>query len=251
MENMKKLETLRERCLGFLSKTGGHRGFSNNLNWERHVREVKYALGFVPRSGKILDVGCGVGHTTCISKIFREDVKIYGFDIGGKFIWKNLTSFGVNFLICNAEDSCFKDETFDVIISFGVIEHTNNRNVFLREIRRILKPGGYFFVFDLPTKYSLSEAFLARMIQVLKSDKIFFHDKRYTKKETEVLFSMNGFSVDVKEDFLIPSQVDRISGFLGRVFNKNCKKIDKLDKLILKTPLKIFSQAFMVRARKL
>jgi len=257
MKIEKKISELRKICLDsstkkFPIKTPcGPYIFFSNLNWERYIKGIKYYLNFVPNGGKVLDVGCGIGHTTCISKIMRKDIDIYGFDIQKNLIWKRLAEYNVDFLICNTEYSCFEDESFDIVISFGVIEHTKNRNLFIKEIKRILKPGGYFFVFDLPSKYSFSEAFLGKIIQFLKNDKIFFHEKMYIKKEVKDVFLKNGFSVVVKEQFLIPAQVDRISRFICNVFNKNYKNIIKIDQLILKTPLKIFSQAFMVKAKKL
>jgi SAM-dependent methyltransferase len=247
------LSFLRNQCIKFLTNSpGGPFTQLSNLNWERHVERIKCALDYVPKKGKILDVGCGPGHTTCMSKIFRNDIKSFGFDIGKKYFWGKLENdFEVSFLINNAETSCFENGVFDVVISFGVIEHTRDHNKFLKEINRILKPRGYFFAFDLPTKYSFSEAFLTRIIQVFRKEKIFFHDKRYTKIEVENLFSRNGFSASVREQFFIPAQVDRVSGILGKIFNKNYKTIDKIDKLILQTPLKFFSQVYFVQARKL
>ena len=252
MRIKEKLDSLRKKYIEFLiNDPGGPFTVISNLNWERHLRGVESVLDFVPKNGRILDVGCGGGHTTCISKILRDDIDIFGLDIEKKYFWKEFTNYNVNFLLCNVENSCFKDQIFDVVISFGVIEHTKNPDNFLKEIRRMLKNNGYFFVFDLPTKYSFSEAFLARIIQIFSGKKLFFHERRYTKKEVESLFSRNGFSVSIKEEFFIPTQIDRVSRFLGEIFNKNYKKIDKIDKLILKTPIKFFSQSFMLQAKKL
>ena len=40
----------------------------------------------------------------------------------------------------------FKDSTFDVIVSFETIEHLPDDYRFLREVIRVLKPEGYFFI---------------------------------------------------------------------------------------------------------
>jgi SAM-dependent methyltransferase len=40
----------------------------------------------------------------------------------------------------------FKSDTFDVVISFQVIEHIKNDSFYLEEIRRILKPGGKAYI---------------------------------------------------------------------------------------------------------
>src|SRR5262249_10267030 len=44
----------------------------------------------------------------------------------------------------------FADASFDLVVSFGVLEHVRDDRGSLREIHRILKPGGRFFFTFLP-----------------------------------------------------------------------------------------------------
>lgn len=252
MSTQEALYFLRKKLIAISSNDpGGPYVFLSNMNWERHLKEVRKALDIVPKKGKILDVGCGGGHTTCIAKILRKDIEVYGIDIIKKAFWEELKVFGGEYIISDAENCCFLDESFDMAFSFGVIEHTKNPLKFLKEINRVLKPGSTFFIYDLPTRYAFSEAVLGHGLQFFTGKKMFFHNKRYTKKEVEEIFSKAGFSTIIGEDFIIPTQVDRISRYMGIFFNKNYKKIEKVDKIILKTPLKIFSQAYFVEAKKL
>ena len=48
----------------------------------------------------------------------------------------------------------YEDETFDVVISTQVLEHAQNKDTCLREIRRVLKPGGWS-MHQLPSKWFL------------------------------------------------------------------------------------------------
>jgi ubiquinone/menaquinone biosynthesis C-methylase UbiE len=56
----------------------------------------------------------------------------------------------------------FDDESFDLVVSIGVLEHvrdTNNTEIdSLSEIRRVLKPDGIFICYHFPNKYSWIEA---------------------------------------------------------------------------------------------
>jgi SAM-dependent methyltransferase len=55
--------------------------------------------------------------------------------------------FGLNnaqILQMNAEDLQFADNSFDFVWSWGVIHHSANPQQILKEIRRVLKPGGSF-----------------------------------------------------------------------------------------------------------
>lgn len=56
----------------------------------------------------------------------------------------------------------FDDESFDLVVSIGVLEHvreTNNTEInSLSEIRRVLKPNGIFICYHFPNKYSWIES---------------------------------------------------------------------------------------------
>lgn len=62
----------------------------------------------------------------------------------------------------------FADATFDVVVSVGVLEHVRETGgdelASLKEIHRILKPGGYFICYHFPNRHSWIE-FLARRTQ--------------------------------------------------------------------------------------
>ncbi len=50
----------------------------------------------------------------------------------------------------------YADNTFDVIISGHIIEHTENPSKYLKENLRVLKTGGYLFL-EYPTRYHHTE----------------------------------------------------------------------------------------------
>jgi SAM-dependent methyltransferase len=61
----------------------------------------------------------------------------------------------------------FEDRSFDAVLSIGVLEHVRETGgdeiASLREIRRILRPGGFFICVHLPNRFSWIE-FLARAL---------------------------------------------------------------------------------------
>lgn len=88
-------------------------------------------------SAKLLDVGCGDGRRTMrfAERIGTDD--IVGIDA------KN---FGVSFGFVRGninEGLPFEDGTFDVVISRYVVEHVSSTDLFVKEIYRVLKRGGY------------------------------------------------------------------------------------------------------------
>jgi ubiquinone/menaquinone biosynthesis C-methylase UbiE len=79
------------------------------------------------RAGAILS---GVDLTDASIKMTCNRLKLYGF-----------TS---NLLRCDAEDLPFEDQSYDIVYSWGVIHHSENPQIIISEINRILKSEGEF-----------------------------------------------------------------------------------------------------------
>lgn len=122
------------------------RGIKYNLfqkYW--HLRRFVEVLKVVrPVNGPVLDIGCHSG--TFTSKILTKigSREIYGIDVSGQAIslaQKRIT-YG-NFRVADAEVLPFKNNFFEAIFCLEVLEHVDNPLAVLKEIRRVLKKGGY------------------------------------------------------------------------------------------------------------
>jgi SAM-dependent methyltransferase len=82
----------------------------------------------------------------------------------------------------------FESESFDIVLSMGVLEHVENDLASLMEIHRILKPRGLFFCFFLPFVGSWTQ-YLMRS----KGDN--YHDRLYTKSKVNSLLKETGFEL--------------------------------------------------------
>ena len=106
--------------------------------------------------GVLLDVGCGTGNLT---KYFlgKSGWEVTGIDISEEMVKlaeKRLSGF--QFFIRAAEETFLNDASFDAVMGFSVLHHIPDLRIFFDEVRRVLKPGG-FFVFAEPVYSSLSE----------------------------------------------------------------------------------------------
>ncbi len=94
---------------------------------------------------RVLEVGGGMG--TDLSQFARYGALVTDLDLSLGHLSlarKNFSLRGLNgsFLHADAETFPFRDESFDVVYSNGVIHHTPNTSDVVQEIYRVLKPGG-------------------------------------------------------------------------------------------------------------
>lgn len=96
---------------------------------------------------RVVDIGCGDGQKTIKFKKRIGCTTIVGID-GVEERLKAAQKRGINNVICtNIEEKWpLKSGSFDVVISNQVIEHLVDIDHFIKEIKRILKPGGYTVV---------------------------------------------------------------------------------------------------------
>ena len=127
---------------------------SDNPIHQRLFKAYVVAADYV--RGDILEIGCGEGRGvstlldrvnsfTAVDKIKEAIDELQKRFPSGKFISMNLpplTSLG--------------DNTYDFVISFQVIEHIENDALYLKEIHRVLKPGGMALITTPNRKMSLS-----------------------------------------------------------------------------------------------
>lgn len=92
------------------------------------------------KGDKLLDIGCGRGD-------FTKDFKDLGLDVSGIDRERGDSAMlqGIDIRISDdLENNAFpfEDENFDVVFSKSVIEHIRDPDKFVKEIHRVLKPGG-------------------------------------------------------------------------------------------------------------
>jgi ubiquinone/menaquinone biosynthesis C-methylase UbiE len=116
---------------------------------------LPYVKFFPDNAEKILDAGCGAGRTTIsLSRIYKGNiVALDTFDSdyieggGNTLLEKNIKIAGIENRVKvvqgNITNTSFNDNHFDAVISTFMIDHLGNQKLqCLKEINRILKPGG-------------------------------------------------------------------------------------------------------------
>jgi SAM-dependent methyltransferase len=96
----------------------------------------------------ILDLGCGHGQfSNYLSK--TKNVTVFGVDIDAGNIERckrNAISTNQKFLIAEGKQLPFEDHFFDEIHAYEVLEHVDDLNSVMAELRRVLKKGGMLHI---------------------------------------------------------------------------------------------------------
>ena len=102
---------------------------------------------------KLLDIGCGMGFIIDIAKNYFQSID--GVDITPAMIEKVNTehsSCKINLTLVDSSKLPFSDNTFDVCTAHALLHHLDNIEPTLKEVFRVLKPGGIFYS-DLDPNY--------------------------------------------------------------------------------------------------
>src|ERR1051326_4716497 len=109
----------------------------------------------LPRGAKVLDIGSGLGGP---SRYFAAERgwKIEGIDLTPAYVevatkpsQKGGLATAVNYRVANAANLPFADATFDGAYMLHVGMNIPDKKSVFAEIRRVLKPGGLFAIYDV------------------------------------------------------------------------------------------------------
>jgi ubiquinone/menaquinone biosynthesis C-methylase UbiE len=109
----------------------------------------------------------------------------------------------------------FEDATFDTVLSCGVLEHVEDPEASLDEIRRVLRPAGMFYITNLPNRYSYTER-IARLLGLYYHGRL-ANDRVYTRTTARELLERHGFHV--QELRLVHMLPLTIGGPAGLIWN--------------------------------
>lgn len=111
-------------------------------------------MGGVMHGGHALEIGCGRGvGAEIILEQFGAD-RLDAFDLDADMVRRaeaRLTRFGDRVRLWTGDATAIQaaDETYDAVFDFGIIHHIPDWRTALREVHRVLKPGGRFYADEM------------------------------------------------------------------------------------------------------
>jgi SAM-dependent methyltransferase len=104
----------------------------------------------VPFGTRVLEVGCGTGQLTNFLSVANRtvvgtDISVSSLRLGQEFKEKNHL-YQAHFLQMNLFRPVFRQATFDLVISNGVLHHTADPLLAFRTISTLVRPNGYILI---------------------------------------------------------------------------------------------------------
>lgn len=168
--------------------------FRSITSAEQYRQLYQLLQQYVAPESAVLDWGCGNGHFSYF--LLRSHYQTYGYAFEDFYFRSVLEPLGYQFQqgsFAYAIALPYADQQFAGVVSVGVLEHVRETGgdelASLKEISRLLKPGGYFICYHLPNQYSWIDA-IANFIPNKHH-----HLYRYTKPEIQQLCQTAGFQV--------------------------------------------------------
>ena len=122
------------------AERSSHLDPSENVIFQRHMIAYKEASKLI--SGTVLEIGCGEGYG--ISELVKFSAKYIGVDKFDTFISEEIKKN--NDIVFHKMEIPpllnIEANSIDFVVTFQVIEHIQDDHYFLKEIFRVLKPGG-------------------------------------------------------------------------------------------------------------
>lgn len=165
----------------------------------RHARVTEWGLSHIQvrSADTVLDIGCGGGMTLRRLAAMAHDGKVYGVDFSDTSVAASrrtnasaIDKGRVNVQQASVSKLPFPDSTFDVVTAVETHYYWPDLEADMREVLRVLKPGGTFIVIAEAYKGGKYDALLRRMENVRR----YMSYAHLTIAEHTELLSKAGFS---------------------------------------------------------
>ena len=159
----------------------------------KRAKRVNKLIPHSHRSGKILDIGCGMYPYFLLNTDFSEK---HGLD---RVIVPNASAFSEKLCIKDYDLAKeltipYADNSFDVLTMLAVFEHFDKEKLIqiLREVKRVLKPGGVY-ILTVPAGWTDKLLTIMAKFKLVSASLFNEHKDTYTHKKILSLLQTAGF----------------------------------------------------------
>jgi ubiquinone/menaquinone biosynthesis C-methylase UbiE len=135
------------------------------------AREALVKQAAIQSGHRVLDIGCGTGTLVALLKRLHPDVDVFGIDPDPKALARARRKAAAKPVFIQFDQGFsdvlpYPEASFDRILSSFMFHHlqSTEKEKTLREIRRVLKPGGILYLLDFGGPENRRGGFLAHLI---------------------------------------------------------------------------------------
>jgi ubiquinone/menaquinone biosynthesis C-methylase UbiE len=139
-------------------------------------------------AAKVLEVGCGRGAGACLILEKFRPAALHALDLDQRMIRRALAYLNpeqrrrISLYVGDVFRLPYRDGTLDGVFGFGVLHHLPEWRGGLREVARVLKPGGFYFLEEFYPQFY--QNFLAKRLFLHPAhDRFYSHDLHQCLKE--------------------------------------------------------------------
>jgi SAM-dependent methyltransferase len=184
-------DAIAAKHLAHLDQHGFNPWMSDDLIEELNAATLAPVYRLVPAGARILDAGCGTG--ILLSQFGAYDR--YGCDISRAYLERAKAYGSVRYAAVEAMP--YKNGWFAAVVCTDVLEHVLDLNAAVKEILRVLKPGGTLIV-RVPSRENLE--------QYLNNDYRFVHLRLFDGNMLKLMFD-RVFGCEVVETVEVRDEV--------------------------------------------
>ena len=154
----------------------------------------------------MLDLGCGVGEY--VRAFARVGAHAMGCDVAGRRLVEARARGATGLVQAAGEALPYRDASFDVVVLNEVIEHVTNDRATMREVARILAPGGVVIIYApnrldpfethgiyLGKRYVFGNIPLVNWLPRFLRDRLVPHARAYTAAEIDWVATEGGLHI--------------------------------------------------------
>ncbi|MBI2576224.1 class I SAM-dependent methyltransferase [Candidatus Woesearchaeota archaeon] len=185
---------------------------------------IRFLIDKISKKEKILEIGCGCG--ALANHLAAQGYDIAPIELSRSAIRVGKKMFpGLRIIPMSGDNLKFKDGSFDVVLSFDVLEHIPNTSRHLEEVARVLRDGGKY-IFQTPNK--ITNRLAAFVYNALSGQKRWgtdYHCSLHTYPRLRNALLQKGFQPRFYKMSPVNSHtLRRIQGGLGQLPAKIFKK---------------------------
>ncbi len=187
----------------------------------RRLDEIVKSFESFRQNNRLLDVGCGAG--SMLEAGLKNNWRAEGIEVSKSGV-DYLQSKGFKVFFGFLQDAKFPDNHFDVITAVEILEHIPEPQNILKEIARILRPGGIFWATTPHSKGASARLLGTRWSTIAPPE----HIHLFSAKGLKLLLEKSGFNkINIQTQGVNPFEIIHVLKNGDSNNNKEEKKFDR------------------------